>query len=310
MVAIALGAAAVAFGAAPSPVSAADCAASTSATDLDAFFAADDAAGMAGGDYPHAFGLPDGRTLWMFQDAFFGGDGLLGNDLFAHNAALVQTGACFRALPSSGGSGTAWVGSWVETGLSHWFWPLDAEVGADGNLWLFLAEVRNDNGSGAAEGAEPVATWRARFRLPDLALVDLEPASDPSAALFGYSVVSDDAFSYLYGHCYRQFVPGDDDGFDPSCSPSAYLARVPKGALDDPLEYWTGSGWSADPSAKAPVLTGRRSMPVSVERFGDVYVAASDEDDWFGSAVVIRTATAPRGPVDRGAPLHAGHEVR
>ena len=85
-----------------------------------------------------------------------------------------------------------------------------------------------------------MATWRARFRLPDLALVDLEPASDPSAALFGYSVVSDDAFSYLYGHCYRQFVPGDDDGFDPSCSPSAYLARVPKGALDDPFEYWTG----------------------------------------------------------------------
>ena len=37
-------------------------------------------------------------------------------------------------------------------------------------------------------------------------------------------------------------------------------------------------------------------MPVSVERFGDVYVAASDDDDWFGSDVVIRTAPAPQGP--------------
>ena len=38
------------------------------------------------------------------------------------------------------------------------------------------------------------------------------------------------------------------------------------------------------------------TMPVSVERFGDVYVAASDEDDWFGTDVVVRTADAPQGP--------------
>jgi hypothetical protein len=96
---------------------------------------------------------------------------------------------------------TSWIGSWVEDELDHWFWPLDAEVGADGHLWLFLAEVRNPNGSGAAHGAQPVATWRARYRLPDLELVDLEPARDASSALFGYSIVSDDDWTYLYGHC-------------------------------------------------------------------------------------------------------------
>ena len=309
MVAIALGAAAVAFGAAPSPVSADDCAASTSATDLDVFFAADDAAGMAGGDYPHAFGLPDGRTLWMFQDACSAGTGC-----WATTSSPTTPRSCRRVRASGrcrppAASGTAWVGSWVETGLSHWFWPLDAEVGADGNLWLFLAEVRNDNGSGAAEGAEPVATWRARFRLPTSRSSTWSRRATRPPPCSGTGGLRRHVL-YLYGHCYRQFVPGDDDGFDPSCSPSAYLARVPRARLDDPFEYWTGSGWSADPSAKAPVLTGRRSMPVSVERFGDVYVAASDEDDWFGSAVVIRTATASAGPVDRGAPLHAGHEVR
>ncbi len=277
---------------------AADCAASSTAAGLDAFFTANDAAGLAGADYPHAYALPDGRTLWMFQDAFIGADDQLGDDRFAHNAAVVQSGNCFELLPTSGGNGTSWIGSWVEQGLRKWFWPLDAEVGADGYLWLFLAEVHNPNGGGAAAGAEPVATWRARYRLPDLELVDLEPAADASRSLFGYAIVSDDAWTYLFGHCYRQFVAegAGADGFDPACSPYTYVARVPRGELDHELEYWSGAGWTAERAARQPVLSGQRSMPVSVERFGDVYVAASDDDDWFGADVVIRTAPAPQGP--------------
>ena len=278
------------------PAAAATCATSTTAAGLDDFFRADDAAGLAGADYPHAYALPDGRTLWLFQDAFVGADDQLGDDRFAHNAALVQTGDCFELLPTSGGSGTSWIGSWVESELEQWFWPLDAEVGADGHLWLFLAEVRNPNGSGAAIGAEPVATWRARYRLPDLELVDLEPAADASSALFGYSIVSDDDWTYLYGHCYKQYVPETGAGFDPSCSPYAYVARVPRGQLDRPPQYWSGAGWTVRRSARKPVLTGEHSMPVSVERFGGVYVAASDENDWFGADVVIRTASEPQGP--------------
>ena len=208
----------------------------------------------------------------------------------------IQTGNCFALLPTSGGQGTSWLGSWVEETLGQWFWPLDAEVGADGHLWLFFAEVRNPNGNGAATGAEPVATWRARFRLPDLEFIDMEQATDSSSALFGYSIVSDGDWTYLYGHCYRQFVPGEEYGFDPSCSHHAYLARVPKGQLDRRPYYWTGTGWSSAQANREPVLTGSASMPLSVERFGDVYVAASDEGDWFGSDVVVRTAPGPEGP--------------
>ena len=273
-----------------------DSATSATAAGLDEFFTADDAAGLAGADYPHAYSLPDGRTLWLFQDAFIGADDQLGDDRFAHNAAVVQSGTCFELLPTSGGNGTSWIGSWVESGLRQWFWPLDAEVGADGYLWLFLAEVHNPNGRGAASGAEPVATWRARYRLPDLELVDLEPAADASRSLFGYAIVSDDAWTYLFGHCYRQYVSDGAGGFDPACSPYTYLARVPRGELDHDPEYWSGAGWTVQRSARQPVLTGQHSLPVSVERFGDVYVAASDDDEWFGSDVVIRTAPAPQGP--------------
>lgn len=278
------------------PATAAECAASTGAADLDAFFGGDDAAGLSGADYPHAYPLGDGRVLWLFQDAFSGTDADLSDDSFAHNAALLQDGACFEQLPTSGGNGSSWLGSWVETELHLWFWPLDAEIGADGNLWLYLAEVRNSNGDGAARGASPVATWRARYDLPSLDFVDLEPASDASGALFGYSIVSDDAWTYLYGHCYRQFEDGGGFGHDPDCSPYAYLARVPKGRMDEPLQYWDGTSWSSERADREPVFIGSASMPVSVERFGDVYVAASDENDWFGDTVRIRTAAAPQGP--------------
>ncbi|MGB3737574.1 MAG: hypothetical protein WA964_21670 [Ilumatobacter sp.] len=281
----------------PSPsASAAECAPSSTAEGLNEFLQSDDAAGLAGADYPHAIDLPDGRTLWYFQDAFFGSGTKLDGASFAHNAALVQDGDCFERLVAPGGDGNSWIGSWVEADLQNWLWPLDAEVGADGHLWLFLAEMQNPNGSGAARGALPVGTWVARYSLPDLQLVGMELAPDPSRSLFGYSIVSDEDFSYLYGHCYRQFDAAGAIGFDSECSPHAYVARVPVGQFDDDLEYWTSSGWSDDREDRLPVLTSDISMPVSVQRFGDVYVAASDEGDWFGDDVVVYTAAAPQGP--------------
>jgi hypothetical protein len=273
-----------------------DCASSSTAEGLNTFLQGDDAAGLAGADYPHAVDLPDGRTLWYFQDAFFGSGTKLDGASFAHNAALVQDGDCFERLTAPGGDGNSWIGSWVETDLQNWLWPLDAEVGADGHLWLFLAEMQNPNGNGAARGALPVGTWVARYSLPDLQLVDMELAPDPSRSLFGYSIVSDSEFSYLYGHCYRQFDDAGAIGFDSDCSPHAYVARVPVGEFNHELEYWTSTGWSDDRGSRLPVLTSEISMPVSVQRFGDLYVAASDEGDWFGDDVVIYTAAAPQGP--------------
>lgn len=280
----------------PTSTSAAECAPASTAEGLNTFFQGDDASGLAGADYAHAIDLPDGRTLWYFQDAFFGAGSTLDGNAFAHNAALVQDGDCFELLDPPGGEGDSWIGSWVETNLQNWLWPLDAEVGADGHLWLFLAEVQNPNGSGAARGALPVGTWTARYTLPDLRLVDMTPAPDPSRSLFGYSIVSDTEFSYLYGHCYRQFDTTGLIGFNDDCSPYAYVARVPVGEFDQELEYWTSSGWSDDRADRLPVLSSDVSMPVSVQRFGDVYVTASDEGDWFGEDVVVYTAPAPQGP--------------
>jgi hypothetical protein len=232
-----------------SAADAASCAGDAASARMDQFFSSDDAAGLSGGDYPHVLPLPDGRVLWTLQDAFVGADANLRDDQFFHNVGMVQSGTCFSLLLGGRGS---WIGSGVEIPLRHWYWPLDAELGADGYLWVFVAEMSNPRGTGAATGAVPTATWRARVSLPELRVVDLAPATDPSTELFGYSIVSDNTWWYLYGHCYRQFLPDSEQGFDPACSPFAYLARVPRGHFELPLEYWSTQGWTRDRSAMTP----------------------------------------------------------
>jgi hypothetical protein len=273
------------------------CRATPDAAALDALFLASHLGGISGADYPRPVALPDGRVLWLFQDVFFGDDDDLRNDRFAHNAALVQRDGCFSQVRS----GTAlaprsWLGGDRTTNLSHWFWPLDGDMGADGLLHVFVVEFRNPRGTGAALGATPVATWRADIRPGDLRVVSFRPATDPGGRLYGWAIADDDAHTYLYGHCYRQFVTTTWLASDPSCSPNTYLARVPLGRFDAAYEYWTGSGWSVDASAAVPVLSRGLQNPMSVERIGGRYVSVTKLDDWFGQDLVVDVADAPEGP--------------
>ena len=106
------------------------------------------------------------------------------------------------------------------------------------------------------------------IELSELRIVDLTPATDASADLFGYSIVSDAVWTYMYGHCHRQFVPQAHHGFDPECSPHTFVARVPKGQFDAALEYWSATVGPLTRTAKVPVITGTESGPVSVQKFG------------------------------------------
>ena len=231
------------------------------AAQLNAIFASPGVGGSqgyAGGDYPHAYPLPDGRVLWLFQDVFYSGDNDLRDSLTAaaHNGGVVQSGSCFTTI---GGPGHNAIGNEGTQPLSRWFWALDGEIGYDGMLWIFLAEMRNPNGTGAGLGTAPSGTFLARIDPATLEVLSVAPAPDASASLYGWSVVSTDRYSYLYGHCYRQYVhdvngPGQ---FDSTCMPKAYLARVPVGRFDVAPEYFAGSGasgsmWSTDASAAVP----------------------------------------------------------
>ncbi len=279
---------------------------------LDAAFAppglgaTDAQQGFGGGDYPHAYSLPDGRVLWLFQDLHFSNDENLRNDNAvdvangtatnaAHNAGLVEQGECFTIL---GARGRDLIGDAQTLDSRTWFWPMDGEIGIDGNLWIFMVEMQNPSGGGAGYGAVPVRTWLAILNPTTLQQMYFEPAPDSSASLYGWSVVSTDQWSYLYSHCYRQYVNSVNSvaQFDSACMPNTYLARVPRGNFIAAPEYWNGSGWSASSASAVPVASRNVANPMSVQWFGDTFVSVTKENEWWGSRLLIDRAPAPQGP--------------
>ena len=295
------GAPASAPGAAPTNVRPPECASGTDPAQLNAFFAGGTA--FTGADYQRPFLLPDGRALWVFQDVYVRGRG--GRSTFVHNAALVQNGACFTVLYSGNYAAPAeYLFPDVTQRERRWFWPLAGEMGTDGRFHLFVAEMR-ENGPSYLSYTEPLATWKVAIDLATMQVVDRRPAVDASNALYGFSVVSDDAHTYLYAHCHRQFGWSAFPFVDPpvyvhdfGCVQKMTVARVPRGRFDVPMEYWNGTSWTTNAAAAANVVpTGRF---VSASQFyrtaPNKYVAITKVGDWFGGTIEIDIAPAPQGP--------------
>ena len=276
------------------------CIADTSANSLTALFASGDP--IIGADYQRAYPLPDGRTLWMFQDVLVRSRA---GATFVHNAGLIQTGNCFSLLHS----GTyAAPGNYVLHGatnmMRHWFWALGGDMGIDGRFHLLVAEMM-ERGPAYLSWTEPIATWNVSINLSDMSIAAFAPASDNSAALYGFSVTSDATYTYLYSHCYRQF------GWDPlpfsepplythdfDCTPNVNVARVPRGRFEAPLEYWNGSAWVSDAAAAVPVIPRQERLvnPTQVMFDGTQFIAVTKEGDWWGKAIYLDVAPSAEGP--------------
>jgi hypothetical protein len=118
--------------------------------------------------------------------------------------------------------------------------------------------------------------------------------------LYGWSVASDARFTYLYGHCYRQFG-FSFVGHDP-CTARLTVARTSHD-LSRPLEYWDGRRWTPDPAAAANVAptraadgTPRTVNPSQVARVGTRWVSVTKDADWWGDRIYVDVATAATGP--------------
>jgi hypothetical protein len=255
--------------------------------------------GVVGADYQRAIALPDGRVFWTFQDAAI----RLGPDeiTIVHNIAVIQRDRCFEILYR--GSRTAPESMFFAdrtVPYVRWFWPLDAAVGDDGRVYVFAAEME-ERGARYLTKTVPVGTWVAVFDPTVDAVVDELRPPNSSADLYGWSITSDEQWTYLYAQCYRQFgfdayalVPA----FDRSCASEITVARVPLGKLFDPLRYWDGSSWSADPARAAPVIEtrGRRINADQFEWTGARFVSVNKEGDWWGDRILLSESMSASGP--------------
>ena len=276
------------------------CASSFDARGLTSLFAGD-IGRVVGADYQRAFRLPDGRVLWLFQDAFIRNSP--SSVRLVHNIGMVQRGRCFRVLRS----GTVrnpkpWIGAAATTPERHWFWPLAGLVAGDGTFRLFLAEMV-EHGPRYLSHTEPVATWLATITLPDLSITRLRPARNSSGQLYGWSVAGDDEHTYLYGHCYRQFGWGPFPFGHHPCAAFVKVARVPKGEPNALPSYWNGRSWSRRPGRavniaplRAPSGERRAVNPMQIAYTGRCWIAVTKEGDWFGDTIYLDSARTPTGP--------------
>lgn len=255
--------------------------------------------GVVGADYQRATPLPNGWVLWTFQDAEVRRPD--GTTTLVHNIGMIQKGNCFTVLMT--GSRTdpqPWLYASNTTKFSHWYWPLGAEIGADGRVYVFLAEMI-ERGPGYLSRVEPIATVVAGVGIDSLEPEVYTAPANASAALYGWSIASDEAWTYLYAQCHRQF------GFDPyiyvvahdrSCSSVVTVGRVPRGQLLAPPTYWTGSRWASDPAAAVPVIDtiGRAVNATQVVRTNNNWMAITKVDDWWGDRILVERAVRAIGP--------------
>jgi hypothetical protein len=290
-------------GAGPSVPAADVCLGSSSPTALTSMFDSEPG-GIIAADYQRAVPLPDGRTLWLFQDATIRlppPNPPAPTERLLHNIGMIQNGSCFTVLRSGTAQDPqAWLLPSQTTPFAHWFWPLSAEMGNDGRLYIYLAEMF-ERGGLYLSATEPAGTWIVAIDLRTMAMIGATTPPGSSAQLYGFSITSDSSWTYLYGHCHRQFGwdigPFGVPAHDVDCSGNVPVARVPRGQMLNALSYWDGSTWQADPSRAVSVMPpGRTINPSQVRWISGEFLAVTKVGDWFGTTIYLDRAPSAQGP--------------
>lgn len=279
------------------------CVESPSAASLDGFFARR-VGPLVGADYQRVFALGDDRYLWTFQDAFVdfaGTAATLDHTEFVHNVAMLQTGLCFELLSGGTRERPEPFEPGVGANADTWFWPLGGQL-LDGTLWMFWAEMVRDPQPAHPDdgvGWHPAGTWLATYDGDSLERLSFELAPNPGTApIYGYSVESDTNHTYLFANTFEQNLEregGYENG--PHSGTRVYLARVPRGQLRAPYEYWTGERWHASADSALPVSERYWvENPMQPRWMEGRWVAVTKADGYWGDTVAVDVAPAPQGP--------------
>ena len=281
----------------------AGCASSLSAAGLERFFA-DRVGPVVGHDSPRIIDLGVGRYLWLLQDTFTDYSGnaasMVGSQ-YANSTAMVQDGSCFTVLERGTPDHAASFEPGTGDSFDRFFWPAGGSVTGD-VLSLFWIEIIRDPALiDPIDGANvhPQRTWLATYDVHTLQRLTFVPAPDESVSpIYGFDVVDDGAFSYLFGNTFAENL-ALEGGFasGPHSATSMWLARVPRGRLDMHPQYRTADGWSSRRADAVPISTRywteNAMHPVHI---GGRWLAVTKVDGFLGRDLVVDIAAEPWGP--------------
>lgn len=205
--------------------------------------------GWTAGDNDISCLLPDGRTVWFFNDSFYGTNDVSNNPLyevgtFIRNAMVVQElDGSLKTRPYTNQHGqNVYFEVPVPTyntqgGQNNFFWVGDAML-EDEELKVHLIEVAEV--SGGVENTKN--SYLAKFSYPGLNYLGLEKLPGFTS---GYETFLTDKDSiYLY----KSEGVGIWDRY-------SHVARTKKGNLNgkEPWEYWNGKNWTANETESARI---------------------------------------------------------
>ncbi len=228
--------------------------------------------------------LPDGRNLWLFGDTLLGhirADGTRSEETpFIRNSLVVQKGN--RIETRHRGSKQKPSAFFKAPPAKQWYWPGDGTVD-DNRVEVFLHRFQKV--SPELWGWGWTGTVLATLSLPELEVERIDESMSVNGVLYGVSILETDRYTYIYG---------TKDSGHPKF---AHLARAPTGSLSGPWSYHTtGHGWSDDPLASAPILSGVSTQYAVFNTDGVFYLVTMDSRSPFPDAIAVYRATSPWGP--------------
>jgi hypothetical protein len=234
-------------------------------------FASLSGSGWVGGDGTNSVALPDGRDCWIFSDTITSASAA--GVQFAHNS-IVLTGrrrpqVVMNPIPQPSPDAFYWAGAARVHGAE--VWEIATRIVRTGpGLWDFQVDANY-------LAKVSISTWR-------LASIT-RLTSTVGKINWGVAMLDNGAYTYIYG--------SESQGL----SSWMHVARVPRGRLDLPWSFYTGSGWAVNAAAAS-----RRLLPGVAPAFSVVDLGAGrgirviTQEPMLGQAIDSLRAASPVGP--------------
>lgn len=281
------------------------CAASLASTDLHEFFG-ERRGPLIGWDNPHVIQLGPQRWLWLNHDTYLdyagGAESLHDGGDQIQNVALEQNATCFSMLHR----GTPAKRLNFEIGDGHvdrnrFLWPLGGEVDGDVVKVFWAETIPSVPPPGPEDGIirHPTKTWLAQYDVTTLERLTFAPAPNSGVEpIYGFAVASDADHSYLFGNTNMLNLAREGGFFNgPHSATKMFLARVPRGRLEVPPEYWNGSGWTDNAALSKPISDRFFAENTMQPRYIDgQWLSVVQEDGFYSREVFLDVAEHPWGP--------------
>jgi hypothetical protein len=248
--------------------------------------------GWAAADGTYSTTGPGGVVIWMFNDTFLGpvnkDESLPRSAGFVHNSIVLGLPKTGRPLvtitagslqhPKSLVGATVTAPPWNPAGTnSRWYWNGDGIVEGDKLRIMEYAQKPTDD-------APPwnfawTDTQIATFSLTTMKLESVTPSYDEAGISWGVELMRCGDWTYIYG------VEGGN----------MHVARAKVGHLAErSWQFWTGTGWTADPTKSAALIDNIGSS-YAVTPVGGYYLLTTS-DHYLGDKLYVATAPSPTGP--------------